>query len=370
MAKGKQVDPKAAEKLTRNEDKLIKTRESTSKFINDLCLLMEEVTERSWRDLHPLLVKCSQFEAQVSGDESKAQASLSEVVAALKKIADDHGIKSEARLKDLGQLDPSQLSTRSTDDNRNLAIENGFAGMGLGGSGGSTGGSVYSSDNNSSYFPPGSTAAQGLGGFPVKVQPSNDFSGHNRTSFPSSNGAPSTMNMMNINAAPAPTLDTMAQAYGGSTSATPSYGRMSSYDSFHSRNSANSNFSGTPAPPPSAAPPPPPPSTPGFGPPVAGPYGAAPAPSPMMGGYPQQSPMPARGYAQQQSPYAQQQSPMPTRGYAQQQTPGGYAPQQTPGGFSQQQSPMGGNFAQQQQPHQQSMYTSPPPPAYGHNPFG
>eukprot|EP00533_Pseudo-nitzschia_delicatissima_P001228 CAMPEP_0116081420 /NCGR_PEP_ID=MMETSP0327-20121206/2187_1 /TAXON_ID=44447 /ORGANISM="Pseudo-nitzschia delicatissima, Strain B596" /LENGTH=551 /DNA_ID=CAMNT_0003572153 /DNA_START=156 /DNA_END=1811 /DNA_ORIENTATION=- len=377
MAKGKQVDPKAAEKLTRNEDKLIKTRESTSKFINDLCLLMEEVTERSWRDLHPLMVKCSQFETQVSGDESKAQASLSEVVAALKKIADDHGIKSEARLKDLGQLDPSQLSTRSKDDNRNLAIENGFAGMGLGGSSGSTGGSVYSSDNNSSYFPPGSTAAQGLGGFPVKVQPSNDFSGHNRTSFASSNGAPSAMNMMNINAAPAPTLDTMAQAFGGSTSATASYGRMGSYDSFHSRTSANSNFGGTPAPPPSAAPPPPPPSTPGFGPPVTGPYGAAPAPSPMMGGYPQQSPMPARGYAQQQSPYAPQQSPyapqqspMPTRGYAQQQTPGGYAPQQTPGGFSPQQSPMGGNFAQQQQPQQQSMYTSPPPPAHGHNPFG
>lgn len=368
MAKGKQVDPKAAEKLTRNEDKLIKTRETTSKFINDLCLLMEEITERSWRDLHPLLVKCAQFETQVSGDESKAQAALSEVVSALKKVADNHGIKSQARLKDLAQLDPSQLSTRAKDDNRNLAIENGFAGMALGGSNTDGiafgGGSVYSSDNNSSYFPPGSTAAQGLGGFPVKVAP--DVS--SRNSFTSSTGAPSTMDMMNIHAAPAPTLDTMAQAFGGSTSApasmgTQSYGRKGSYDSIHS------NFSGAPAPPPSSAPPPPPPSTTGYGAPAPSPYGGVPAPAPMMGGnalypgstssYPQHSPMPAQGYAQQQSPYAPQQSPMPGAGYTQQQTPMG-------GNYAQpQQSPMGGNYAQQQ-----SMYTSPPPPSYGHNPFG
>eukprot|EP00531_Pseudo-nitzschia_arenysensis_P001273 CAMPEP_0116127256 /NCGR_PEP_ID=MMETSP0329-20121206/6749_1 /TAXON_ID=697910 /ORGANISM="Pseudo-nitzschia arenysensis, Strain B593" /LENGTH=552 /DNA_ID=CAMNT_0003621355 /DNA_START=102 /DNA_END=1760 /DNA_ORIENTATION=+ len=378
MAKGKQVDSKAAEKLTRNEDKLIKTRETTSTFINDLCLLMEEITERSWRDLHPLLVKCAQFETQVSGDESKAQAALSEVVSALKKVAEDHGIKSQARLKDLAQLDPSQLSTRSKDDNRNLAIENGFAGMALGGSNNDGGGSVYSSDNNSSYFPPGSTAAQGLGGFPVKVAP--DVS--TRTSFTSNNGAPSTMDMLNIQAAPAPTLDTMAQAFGGSTSApssmgAPSYGRMGSNDSIHS-SSMHNNFSGAPAPPPSSAPPPPPPSTPGFGAPVPSPYGAVPAPAPMMGGnalypgstnsYPQQSPMPVRGYAQQQSPYAPQQSPMPGAGYPPQQTPGGFSQHQTPmgGNYAQpQQSPMGGNYAQQQ-----SMYTSPPPPSYGHNPFG
>ena len=68
MAKGKQVDSKAAGKLTRNEEKLIKVKESGSKFISDLCLLMEEVTERSWRDLHPMLVKCAQFEGQVSSD--------------------------------------------------------------------------------------------------------------------------------------------------------------------------------------------------------------------------------------------------------------------------------------------------------------
>jgi len=404
MAKGKQVDAKAAEKLTRNEDKLIKIKESSSKFINDLCLLMEEVTERSWRDLHPLLVKCSQFESQVSGDEAKAHASLTQVVAALKKIASDHGIKPEPRLKDLGQLDPHQLSTRAKDDNRNLAIENGFAGLALGGSsndGSVYGGSVYSSttDNNSSYYPPGSTAAQGLGGFPVKVQ-SNDMSngmgGFSASSNGSinSNGASANLSMMHMNAAPAPTMDTMAQAFGGSASSThsrtmggtPSYGRKASNESLHS------DFSGAPAPPPSSAPPPPPPGdlNNSFGAASPGPYGVPASGGGMYGAgaspYPQQSPMPGANFAQQQSPmvggtYSQQQSPMPGANFAQQQSPmvgGNYSQHRSPmgGSFSQQPTSMGGgNFAQQP-----SMYGSPAPQqqqysnrhstpsAYAHNP--
>lgn len=426
MAKGKQVDSKAAEKLTRNEDKLIKIKEASSKFINDLCLLMEEITERSWRDLHPLLIKCSQFEVQVSGDESKALASLSVVVAALKKVASDHGIKPQARLKDLEKLDPHQLTTRSKDDSRNLAIENGFSGMALGGAsgsgegsvyGGSGSGSVYSAisgvaDSHASYFPPGSTSGQGLGGFPVKVQSSSD-------------STPSTMNMMNIHthAAPAPTLDTMAMAFGGSNSGSgissaPSSNGVPSYGRKTSSGSMRSDFSGAPAPPPSSAPPPPPPpATPGehnnpFGvPPATGPYGVPAsstlspfggmtspspygAPSPMMGGgsgmyggsntgsYPQQSPMAGGNYAQQQ-----QQSPMGGGYGQQQQSPmgGSFSQQQSPmgGSFPQQQSPMGGNFAQQRSPIGGPMYGSPAPqqqhsqynqnsapPAYGQSPFG
>jgi len=438
MAKGKQVDTKSAEKLTRNEDKLIKTKESSSKFINDLCLLMEEVTERSWRDLHPLLIKCSQFEVQVSGDESKALVSLNGVVASLKKIASDNGITSQNRLKDLGKLDPHVLSTRSKDDSRNLAIENGFSGLALGGGGSvksGDGGSIYSAisgvdatlnDNNSSYFPPGSTAAQGLGGFPVKVQSDDTFNQSTNSLTSNQNGAPSTLSMMNMNAAPAPTMNTMAQAYSNG-------GHRPSMDSLHS------DFSGAPAPPPSSAPPPPPPSTQGeynstnpfgtgtptasahnstnpfgtgapapsqspygtapnaFGSTTPGPYGvpASGGPSPMMGGgmggssnsmyggstngYPQQSP---GNFAQQQSPMGggygqQQQSPM-VGGFGQQQSPmtGSFSQPRSPmgGSFSSQQSPMGGsgNFAQQQ-----SMYTSPPPhqhrnsapPAYSNNPF-
>lgn len=440
MAKGKQVDSKAAEKLTRNEDKLIKAKESASKYTNDLCLLMEEITARSWRDLHPLLIKCSQFEVQVSGDEAKSLATLSQVVASLKKVATDHGIKPQARLKDLANLDPHVLSTRSKEDNLKLSIENGLSGFsGLGLSNGSTDGSAYgdsasvyssaavsvyssatASDKNSEYFPPGSTAPQGLGGFPVRVQSSESIS---------SSGAPSTMSMMNINAAPAPTMDTMAQAFG-SGSVSGSAPNINGAASF-----------GNSAPPPGSAPPPPPPMPPppppadfnshgqfGAGAASQSSYGAPTSPSPYGvpasggppaqslsmyggggnsmygggGGYPQQQQkqpqqqphMGGGGYAQQQ-----QQSPMPMSmggGYSQQQQQspmgGGFSQQNSPmgGNFSQQHSPMGGNFSQQQQQpmgggnfaQQSSMFASPPPqqkqqhhprsapPSYGHNPFG
>ena len=405
MAKGKQVDAKAAEKLTRNEQKLVKTKESSSKFVNDLCLLMEEITERSWRDLHPLLIKCSQFETQVTGDESSAMAALNQVVTALKKVASDNGIKPQARLKDLASLDPHALSTRSKDDVRNtqLALENGFAGMGLG-SGGSVSGSVHGSahdrsiysttsgvgattmDNNTMHFPPGSTGAQGMGGFPVRVQSGDMSNGDDlgQTTTSSTNGAPSTMSMMNINAAPAPTMDTMAQAFGGQSMG----GGPNSGGSLHSR-------TGAPAPPPSAAPPPPPPpmgdyshyggGTPApppvhspspyaapapspYGVPSPGPYGApppatSPAPPHMMGGYGGSS---SNNYRQQ--------SPMG----------GGFSSQQSPmGGGNFQQSPMGGgNFAQQPSmygspaPHQHtSQQPRSAPPSYGSNmantnPFG
>jgi hypothetical protein len=276
MAKGKQVDPKSAERLTRNEEKLIKIKESTSKYTSSLCLLIEEVTERSWRDLHPLLIKISQFDVTLSKDEAAAIASLNNVVSELKRVAVTHGIKPQARLKDLENLDPSHLSTRTSDGSGPLAIENGFAGMSMGGRA-----STFSQNNNDMHFPPGSTAPQGLGGFPVQIKSGDLSSGYDlgtSTSFGSgsghsslaSGGPPSTMDMMAINAcaAPAPTVDALAQAFGPRASlAGPGSGgvpslsrnRNHSMDSMDSFVSGQSGLSAAPAPPPAAPPPPPPP---------------------------------------------------------------------------------------------------------------
>lgn len=344
MAKGKTVDPKTAEKLTRNEDKLIKIKETSSKFINDLCLLMEEIVERSWRDLHPLLIKVSQFETQVSGDIAKANSSLDQIVSALKSIASEHGIKPQARLKDLGNLDPHVLSTRSKDDSRNLAIENGFSGLALGGSsfnGNAT--SPFAGNETDSYFPPGSTSAQGLGGFPVRVETGDTTSTYN-VSTPSAAAAPSTMNMMNINAAPAPTFDTVNQAFGQNRSVPSSGGFYSTSASNHS------SFTGAPAPPPSAAPPPPPPVGGGFDP------FTSPAPAPQYGA----PNMYGSGM------YPQQQQQLPT------QTPysmGGAHTPQSMGGNSFVSPMPGGNFSQQPSMYpSQQQHVHSAPPSYGTNP--
>jgi len=389
MAKGKKVDSKTAEKLTRNEDKLIKIKEASSKFISVLCLLMEEVTERSWRDLHPMLVKCAQFEAQVSGDDARAFESMNEVIAALKKVASDHGIKPQTRLKDLQTVDPNILSTRSKDDSRNLAIENGFAGMALGRNSGSsisggsvTGGSVtgsaFGGGDDAMHFPPGSTHAQGLGGFPVRVQ-SGDMSNELGQSSASTSG-PSTMSMMNINAAPAPTMDTMAQAFGSGASAAasssaPNSGGIPYNGMDRSRNySANSlhsgHFSGEPAPPPCAAPPPPPPSMGGS---MGGGYNSFGGPGPNQTnsnpfGAPPPGPIPPSMGMQNNYP---QQGVHPQAGnFAQQHYMSG-------GNNPQQQSMHGGQQQQhQQQQHNQYNAGMPAPVSYGvsnsinTNPFG
>jgi len=144
------------------------------------------------------------------------------------------------------------------------------------------------------HFPPGSTAPQGLGGFPVQIQSGDlgrqssfDGSASAQSSTAATGGPPSTMDMMAINAsaAPAPTVDALAQAFGPSASLTapPSSGppglgrdRNRSFDSMDSFISGHSNVSGASAPPPAAPPPPPPGNSDGYN-----PFGSAPAPPPM-----------------------------------------------------------------------------------------
>lgn len=394
MAKGKQVDSKAAEKLSRNEEKLIKFKESHSKFTADLCLLLEEVTERSWRDLHPLIVKIAQFDLTLSGDEAKALASLNAVVSELKKVASTHGIKPQARLKDLDTLEAGLLSTR-TSGSGTLAIENGFGGMVLGGSGSSQGG-IFGTMTGSEemHFPPGSVAPQGLGGFPVQVNSDDTSNGYNDLGQQSSSfdgsasaksayssntgGPPSTMDMIAISAsaAPAPTMDALAQAFGptaGSTRSAPNSGNVPPYergrrhsgDSFDSFLSGHSGVSGASAPPPSAPPPsaPPPPPPPAFGGSSGGynPFGQGPAaaarttnpfgPAPSSYGAP--PPLPGQAYG------AAPAAPPPMNLYGS--NPPGGAPStygtSTP-------SPSYGNYGQQ------TTYFGQPPPATPTSAYG
>jgi len=294
-------------------------------------------------------------------------ASLNGIVTSLKKVASDHGIKPQARLKDLKTLDPNALSTRSKDDSRNLAIENEFAGMALGGgsasiSGSVNGGSSAFGGDDGMHFPPGATHAQGLGGFPVRVSQAGEFPKSSfdlgQSSTSTTVGAPSTMSMMNINSAPAPTLDTMEHAFrpsAGVSGSAPSSGGVS-YGMERSRGSMDSfqsDFSGAPAPPPSSAPPPPPPSmgdhmvgssgnpyhsapipinTNSFGSTNPGSYGAPPPTMATYGNHP-------HGVASQRESYSQHQS-------------------MSGGSFPQQQSIYGGQPPMQQQP---------PPSSYGLN---
>jgi hypothetical protein len=306
MAKGKSVRSEQQEKLKRNEEKFMAARQNYNKISVDLCILMEEVVERSWRDLHPLIVKCAQFDSTLSADESKILANLNQVVTALKGVATASGISPQPRLKDLASLKPELISTRPGGVQGMLALENGplspassiGAGSGImGGSVGSTGGITPSGYLNQAV-PAGSLAASGLGGFPVQISdtmsPTNNVS-----SAPSSLGAldpygakyepPSTLSMLTISqsSAPPPTLDDVygSSSYMRGTSHSapnsgnlppmgagmaPTFQRSLTSASFNDGDSAYSGYSSSgyfsappalpPPPPPSMPPPPPPPS--------------------------------------------------------------------------------------------------------------
>jgi len=321
MAKGKSVASTQQEKLTRNEEKLIASKQSYNTVATDLCILMEEVTERSWRDLHPLLIKCAQFDMTLANDEAKALSNLNQVVASLKQVATEKGLSAQPRLKDLAGLKPELLSTRP----------GGVAGLQIE-AGPST---VFGTNLNSptTAIAPGSFGGQGQGGFPVQISPTSEFGrSHSMTSFHSApppstdpfESASSQMNMLTISsgsAAPAPTLDDVyGSNYPSSTRSAPVSGNLPSMppttpvapssnswavrsSSFNDADSTYSGYSGSfhmappsmPPPPPPNMPPPPPPG--GGLPPLNPAYGAPPS---YGGGYDSYSQPPPPQQQQQQ----------------------------------------------------------------------
>jgi hypothetical protein len=231
MVKGKSVPSSVQEKLTRNEEKLISSKGSYNQVATDLCILMEEVTERSWRDLHPLIVKVAQFDMTVANDDAKSLAPLAQVVATLKQVATENGLSSQPRLKDLAALKPELLSTRP----------GGVAGLAI------EAGPVFGTPSNTSFegmaLPPGTVAPQGMGGFPVQIPsltatPADPFSARSSSvsSFHSTpapaygfNGEIPSLSKLSIQPA-APTFDDIYGASGpSSTQSAPSSGNFNGY---------------------------------------------------------------------------------------------------------------------------------------------
>lgn len=262
---------------------------------------MEEVTERSWRDLHPLIVKVAQFDMTVANDDAKSLAPLAQVVATLKQVATDNGLSAQPRLKDLASLKPELLSTRP----------GGVAGLAI------EAGPVFGTSSNTSFdamaLPPGTVAPQGMGGFPVQIPsltatPADPFSARSSsvssfhsTPAPASgfNGEITKFGNLSIQPTAPPTFDDIYGASGpSSTRSAPPSGNFNGFppvgqslsvtptnssqwnvrsNSFNDTDNASaysgySMPSSGPPPPPSMPPPPPPPM-----PMTSNGYGAAPA---------------------------------------------------------------------------------------------
>ncbi|KAL9179838.1 hypothetical protein ACHAXT_007808, partial [Thalassiosira profunda] len=103
MSKGKSVGDSGVDKVKRNEQKLVQARAEYDRFVNDLCGFMEEVLERGWKDLHPLLVKMAQFDMTLSGEEATLlKGSMLGVTEQIKGLATKYpNLKPAGRLKEL-----------------------------------------------------------------------------------------------------------------------------------------------------------------------------------------------------------------------------------------------------------------------------
>jgi hypothetical protein len=301
MARGKKVSSDQQERLSRNEEKLINAKQVYNRVATDLCILMEEVTQRSWRDLHPLLIKVSQFDMTLSGDESKIFSSLNQVVNDLKNIATSNGISPQPRLKDLASLKPELLSTRpggvgglSIEADPNSPTNGAVFGMSPLGASGSFGGSGVGSFPMAMASP---TSNDAFGSTAMVPHASNPNSFDPLGSFGSSR-PPTLEDVYKATSQSAPNSGNMptAQAF--------TYGRANSFNLDRSYTSDDNvsvvsgytSFS-APAPmmPPPLPPMPPPPSN-------YGAYNAAPpvpsysyAPSPPSYGVPPLTPSPSGG---------------------------------------------------------------------------
>lgn len=120
IAQGRSLDAKFTERLSRNESKLAISRDEYELYANDLCTLIQEVTVRSWKDLHPILLKMTQFDATLASDEHQLLKNLNVVSNNLNKVAHRYGLKAETRLTDLETLSAKLIANGSGD---NMMIE-------------------------------------------------------------------------------------------------------------------------------------------------------------------------------------------------------------------------------------------------------
>ena len=257
--KGKNVNEKDIEKLKRNEGKFVQARRDYDKFVNDLCGYMEEVLDRGWKDLHPMLVKMAQFDATFSNDEAAIMKNINGVTHELMAFGTKNDLMPLGRLKELETSSAEALIQKYHPTGTTLTIMGGDVGGGLnspyssadelptGGGGlfggiprkssgenfaGSNTGSLQNSRNNSEVFAPRSRTNTG----------DSDWSrsrGPTPTDFSYTSGVLQT-------AAPAPTLDDVfgSQSASNNTSLPPA---------------------GMPPPPPSMPPPLPPQQMPNMG---------------------------------------------------------------------------------------------------------
>lgn len=108
-----EIKARDQERINRNKIKYQDARNAYAQHAKDLRLLIEEVTDRGWRDLFPVLMKLSLFDSSLASDENQLLSELIDITKGMNDVANRYGLKPDPRIKELGTDDPNNLSTRS-----------------------------------------------------------------------------------------------------------------------------------------------------------------------------------------------------------------------------------------------------------------
>jgi hypothetical protein len=108
-----EADPSEQERLDRNKIKYEEARNAYTQYAQDLRLYIEEVTERGWKDLFPVLMTLSRLEISLASDENKLLSDLVDITSSMSSLAQRYGLEPESRVKDLETKDVKDLSTRT-----------------------------------------------------------------------------------------------------------------------------------------------------------------------------------------------------------------------------------------------------------------
>lgn len=109
--KSKNVRQKLAEKLDRNEIKEVGAVEVRDIVGEHLYLYIEEVMDRAWRDVFPLLLRSCRFEADFSTAQANLLANLVAVSENIQVTGEDEGCDVMGRLEDLEKKHQEELTT-------------------------------------------------------------------------------------------------------------------------------------------------------------------------------------------------------------------------------------------------------------------
>jgi hypothetical protein len=105
------------DRIRRNHVKYAHAKRVYDDQTQDLCLLIEELVDRGWRDLFPCILKLLQYDLHNATYEYEAVCNFHDIVESLERIGDKFQVKLGSRVLEIKQSSAAELCTRELEMN-------------------------------------------------------------------------------------------------------------------------------------------------------------------------------------------------------------------------------------------------------------